>query len=168
MVDPHSLGVRALNAPAGHAVAAPAADQVTLTAHEVAQGRLLHAGPGIQDLAAELMADNKGHRHIRLRPAIPVIDVQVSTANTSSEHSDQNVVPAHGGDWHVLQPEARLRLRLNQRLHRRAYPTQSAAVYRPSRTPSPGGRQSALMPSAAVADTGLVPAEAERLAGRVG
>src|SRR5215469_6071210 len=115
MVDPYSLRVRALNAPTGHAVAATAAYQMALTAHEVAQTRLSHVGPGIYDLADELMADNKRHRHVRPRPAIPVIDVQVRTADTSSEHTDQNVIPAQGRDWHVLKPEAGLRFRLNQR-----------------------------------------------------
>ena len=66
MVDP--TRVRALNAPTGHAVAATAASRVALTAHEVAQTRLLHVGPDIHDLADELMADNKRHRHAGTLP----------------------------------------------------------------------------------------------------
>ena len=119
-VDPHSLRVRALNPPAGHAVAATAADQVALAAHEVARTQFLHVGPDIHDLAGELVADNQRHRHVRLRPAVPVIDVQVRAADTGSEHTDQNVVAAQRRDRHVLKPEARLRLRLYQRLHRRS------------------------------------------------
>jgi len=90
---------------------------MALSAHQVALAELLYIGPDIHDLADELVTDNKRHRHIRPRPAIPVVDVQVRTAHTRSEHTDQNVVPAQGRDRHVLKPEARPRFRLDQRLH---------------------------------------------------
>ena len=105
--------MRALNAAPGHAVAATAADQVALAAHQVTRAQLLNVGPGVHDLADELVPDHERHRHVRLRPAIPGVDVQVRTADTRPEDTDQDVVPAQGRDGHVLQPEARLRFRLN-------------------------------------------------------
>src|SRR5258708_2883684 len=145
MVDPHPFRVRALDAPAGHAVAATAAHQVALTAHEVTLTQLLHVGSDFHDLADELMPDDKRHWHVRPCPAIPVVDVQVRTADTSSEHTDQNVVPAQGRNGHVLKPEASLRFRLNQRLHPPpapgyTIPTGTAAVSAYLPQPAAGSR----------------------------
>src|SRR5262249_39293677 len=117
IVDAHALRVRALDAPPGHAVAATAAHEVALTAHEIARVQLPHVGPGFDDLANELMADDERHRYVRLSPAVPFIDVQVRTADTGSEYADQHIVPAWGGDWDILKPEAGLGSRLDQRFH---------------------------------------------------
>src|SRR5215468_8433337 len=94
MVDAHAFHVRALDAPSGHAVAATATHEMALTAHEIARVQLPHVGPGFHDFADELMAGDERHRYICLRPAVPLIDVQVRTADTGSEYADQHIVPA--------------------------------------------------------------------------
>src|SRR6516165_10333763 len=73
------------------------------------------------------MADDERHRHVRLRPAIPLVDVQVRTADAGLEYADQHIVPARRGDWNILKREAGLSSRLDQRFH-------SA----PGRSPQPG------------------------------
>src|SRR5262249_36458600 len=117
MVDAHPLGVCALDAAPGHAVAAAATHEMALTAHEIARPQLPHVGSGVHDFANKLMADDERHRHVRLRTAIPLINVQVRTANAGSKHADQHIVPAQRGDWNILKHEAGLSSRLDQRFH---------------------------------------------------
>src|SRR6516165_3405015 len=90
---------------------------MALTAHEIARVQLAHVGPGFHDFADELMAGDERHGYVRLRPAIPLIDVQVRAADTGSEYADQHIVPAYRGDWNILKPEAGLGSRLDQRFH---------------------------------------------------
>ena len=94
IVDAHPLRVGALDAPPGHAVAATATHEMALTAHEIARVQLPHVGAGFHDFANELMAGDERHGHVRLRPAVPLINVQVRAADTGSEHADQHIVPA--------------------------------------------------------------------------
>src|SRR5690349_22997554 len=94
IVDAHPLRVCALDAPSGHAVAATATHEMALTAHEIARAQFPHVGPGFHDFANELMAGDERHRYVRLSPAVPLIDVQVRTADTGSEYADQHIVPA--------------------------------------------------------------------------
>src|SRR5215468_1731699 len=117
MVDAHAFHVRALDAPAGHAVAATATHEMALTAHEIARVQLPHVAPGFHDFADKLMADDERHRHVRPHPAIPLINVQVRAANAGSEYADQHIVPAWRRDWNILKREAGLSPRLDQRLH---------------------------------------------------
>ncbi len=117
MVDPHALRVRALDPAAGHAVPAAAADKMTLTAHQVALTQVVHVGADRHDLADELVPDDERLRHVGLCPAVPLVDVQVRAADSGAKNPDEHVIPADGGHRHVLDPQPRLRPRLDQSLH---------------------------------------------------
>ena len=90
---------------------------MALTAHEVARLQLPYITPGFDYFADKLVADNQRHRHVRLRPAIPLINVQVRTAYAGSEYADQHIVPARRGDRNILKLETGLSSRLDQRFH---------------------------------------------------
>ena len=72
VVDPDPLCPGALHTPARDAVAASPADQVALAAHEVADLEVVDVDAELHDLADELVADDKGDGHVRLRPGVPV------------------------------------------------------------------------------------------------
>ena len=86
---------------AGAALQALAAGHVHLGGNEVA---FLDAGDFIAEcghLAAELMPWNQRRMNAVLRPAIPVVDVQVGAADGCDLHLDQNVGPAESWDLYL-------------------------------------------------------------------
>ncbi len=116
-VDAEADGVAAEVAAAGQAVAALAADQVALAADQVADGDVRDAGTELGDLADELVAQHQRGPDGLLRPAVPLADVQVGTADAGAQHLDEHLAGAdrRGGDVH--QPESRLGLLLDECLH---------------------------------------------------
>ena len=80
-LTPTPDGVRAEVPPAGHAVAAAAADDVPLAADEVARLEVGDVRADLDDLADELVADDERHRDRLLRPGVPLVDVEVGAAD---------------------------------------------------------------------------------------
>ena len=111
--------MRAEMPPAGHAVAAPAADDVALAAHEVAHREVADVRPEPDGLADELVADHHRHRDRLRRPLVPLVDVEVGAADPRLVNADQDVVDPDLGLGHVLQPEPFLGLGLDQGTHGR-------------------------------------------------
>ena len=79
-----------------------------------------HVRADVDDLADELVPDHHRHRDRLLRPVVPAVDVQVGAADPRLADADQDVVDADLRLRDVLEPEARLGVRLDERLHRRA------------------------------------------------
>ena len=109
--------VRAEMPPPGHAVAAAPAHDVPLAADEVADLEAADVRADLDDLADELVPDHHRHRDRPLRPRVPVVDVQVGAADPGLVHPDQDVVDPDLRRGDVLEPEARRRLSLHERLH---------------------------------------------------
>ena len=112
-VDAEADRVRAEVAPAGHAVAAAAADDVALAADEVAGGEVAHVRADLDHLADELVADH--HRHgdrLRCAQSSQLVDVQVGAADPGPVHPDQDVVDADLGLGDVLSQSPGLPSRL--------------------------------------------------------
>ena len=76
-----ALVLRAEMPAAGKAVAAAAADHVAFAADDVAGEEVVDVGADRDDLADELVADRHRHRDGLLRPFVPVVDVDVGTAD---------------------------------------------------------------------------------------
>src|ERR1019366_6978240 len=112
------LGTRAHDAPARDAVATAPADEVAFAAHEIAYRELLDIYPELDDLADELMSDNKRDRHVGPRPLVPGVDVEVCPAHSGAKHLDKDVAPADDRHGDVLVAETRLRLGLDESFHR--------------------------------------------------
>ena len=90
--------------PSGQAVAAASADYVTFAAHQIARVKIVHIRAHFDDLSHEFMADRHRHGNGALRPFVPVIDVNVGTANTGAAHADQNIVDTDAGLGDLFQP----------------------------------------------------------------
>ena len=81
-VDADAAGVRAQVPPAGHAVAAAAADDVALAARRSSPGVIVvDVLADLDDLADEFVADHHRHGNRLLRPLVPFVDVQVGAAD---------------------------------------------------------------------------------------
>src|SRR5437773_7397726 len=107
-VHSDTLGARAQVTPPGEAVAAPSAHHVALGADDIALMKIGDVGPCLHNLADELVPYDHRHGNGALRPLIPVIDVQIGSADTGAEHADQDIVDADGGLGNILEPEPRL------------------------------------------------------------
>ena len=69
---------------AGQAIAAAAADDVSLAADDLAGVKILDVRADLDDFADELMADDHRHRDGLLRPGVPFVDVQIGAADAGA------------------------------------------------------------------------------------
>ena len=116
-IDAYALGGHAQVAPTGEAVAAASADHVAFAADDVAGEEVVDVGADGDDFADEFVADGHGDGNGFLRPVVPVVDVDVGSADAGVEHADEDVVNAHRGFGDVFQPKSALGPRLDQRFH---------------------------------------------------
>ena len=84
--NPH--GVRAQMAATCQTVAAPAADHMSLAGDNVADVEIIHIRSGVDNLADKFVANHKRHRDGPLRPLVPVVDVQIGSANPGAKHTN--------------------------------------------------------------------------------
>ena len=115
--DTEADRVGAQVAPAGQAVAASAADDVALAAHEVARAEVGDVAPDLDDLADELVADDERRLDGPRRPRVPRLDVQVRAADAGLVHPDEDVVDADGRHRDVPKLQARAGGGLHEREH---------------------------------------------------
>jgi hypothetical protein len=106
-------------APARHAVSTAPADDMPLTADEVADLKVAHVRADRGHLTDELMSDDHRHRDRLLGPGIPAEDVQIGAADPRLADADQQIVDPNFGFWDVLEPKARSGFGLDQRAHAR-------------------------------------------------
>src|SRR5205807_367239 len=102
---------------AGTALQTLAAGDVHLSGNEIA---FLDAGDLLtvsHHLAAELVPWNQWWMNPSLRPAVPVINVEVGPADGGNFHLDQYVGSANFGKGNVADFNSRLRLRFDHRQH---------------------------------------------------
>ncbi len=116
-VHPHTLRRSAEMPPSGQAVAAAPADHMPLATDDIAGEKVVDIRPDCDDLAHKLMPHRHGHWNRLLRPLIPLVDVNIGAADPRFLHAHQYIVDAHLRLWNLFQPQAPLRLALDQRLH---------------------------------------------------
>src|SRR5688572_6982859 len=102
-----------------HAVAAESAHNMAFAGNDLAGLEVVDVGSHAHDLAHELMADDHRNRNGALRPLVPVIDVNVRSADARTGNANKNVVNADGGFGDVLQPQAFPGARFNEGFHTR-------------------------------------------------
>jgi len=98
---------------AGHAVAAAAAHHVSFAGNQIPRMEVVDVGANLDDLSHELMTDGHGYRNRLLGPFVPIEDVNVRSADTRTENTDKHVVDADGWLGDVLEPQARMSMRLD-------------------------------------------------------
>jgi hypothetical protein len=120
-IDPDAMGVWTKMSPAGQAIAAMAAGDVTFCDNEIALGKSFHVIAHAIHNAHELMPDNHRHRDRFLCPRVPVIDMHVGAADGCFQHAYQHIVAAEFWNGNVFQPKPRLCFGFHNRLHRRLH-----------------------------------------------
>src|SRR6185437_10286433 len=116
-VDAHALRGGAQVTPACKAVAAASADHVAFAANQVTGKEVVDVGADGDDFAHELMPDRHGHGDGFARPFVPLVYVQVRTADSGVPHAHQHVVNADRGFGDFFEPQAALGLAFYQGLH---------------------------------------------------
>src|SRR5436305_4876898 len=103
--------------PPGEAVATASANDVSFPADDLTRLEIGNVRANLNDLANELMAQDGGNLDGRLRPAIPVINVYVSPANSREQGTNLYVVDANLRFGNILKPQATLGTALHQCFH---------------------------------------------------
>ena len=114
----NALGVRTKMTPAGEAIAAMAAGNVTFADDEIAFGKTFDVIADAIDYADKFVAD--GHRHWDrfLGPGVPVIYMYVRPADGRLEDADEDVVARNFRKGNLLEPQSGLGFRFHDGLHR--------------------------------------------------
>jgi hypothetical protein len=69
--------------------------------------------PDINDLANKFMPDRRRHLYRALRPCVPVVNMQVRTADAAALYADHHVVDADFRFGNIFEPQARFGMPFN-------------------------------------------------------
>src|SRR5215470_10554063 len=103
--------------PSRQAIATMSTSDVALAYHEIALCKSLHMIAHIIDNADKLMADCHRHRNRFLRPRVPVVNVNICSADRRFQHTNEHVVAPDFRNGNFLEPQARLGLGLHDGFH---------------------------------------------------
>jgi hypothetical protein len=104
--------------PAGEAIAAMAAGNVTFADDEIAFGKTFDVIADAIDSTHKFMAYGHRHRDRFLGPAVPVIYMYVRSADGGLEDADEDVVARNFRNGNLLEPQSGLGFCLYDGLHR--------------------------------------------------
>ena len=90
------------------AVTAMTTSDVTFTRYAVAHLNITHSGTYFGNNAYVFVTNGHGSLNCLLAPFVPLVDVQVSTANSSLLNLNENVVHAYFGHGNFFQPDTLL------------------------------------------------------------
>ncbi len=91
-------------AAAREAIAAAAADDVALTADDIARPNIGDVRADGSHFSDEFVADHQRHGNGGLRPFVPFVDVEVGAANAGHQDADQHVVDPGLRRGNVFEP----------------------------------------------------------------
>mmetsp|Transcript_85169 Transcript_85169/g.244467 ORF Transcript_85169/g.244467 Transcript_85169/m.244467 type:complete len:357 (-) Transcript_85169:188-1258(-) len=103
--------------PAGAAIAAHSARDVTFANDAGTQLQAPHLGAELLDHTTVLVANDHRGRDGALRPVVPLVDVDVGAADGRLLDLDQHVIRANRGLRHVHEGQALTAVLLHERLH---------------------------------------------------
>src|ERR1700674_4866206 len=116
-LDSDADRVGAERAPAGQAIAAAPANDMSLGSDDLARLNRRDTFAQPNHLADELVANHQRRMDRRLGPFVPALDVQIGAADARAQDADQHLAGTRRRIGYVPQPQARRRLRFDQRLH---------------------------------------------------
>src|SRR6185436_12714075 len=93
------------SSPPGHAVAAASADEMALGADDVADLEIHHVRSDLDDLADKLMPARCRHLDRRLRPRVPVVNMEIRPTDAALLGADHDVVDGHLRLGYVFDPQ---------------------------------------------------------------
>jgi hypothetical protein len=103
--------------PPRHAIAAMPAHDVPFPGHDVADLEIMNVAPQRHDLSDELVPRHQRNRDSALRPRIPLVNMEVRSANPSAIDLDQDVVDSDLWFGHILHPETWFRAAFDEGFH---------------------------------------------------
>lgn len=104
-------------AAAGEAIPAASADDVSLTADELADLDVVYVAADFFNGADEFVAYNQRGLYRLLRPFVPIEDVDVGAANRSFLDFYEDIVAGDRGDGYVIHPHSGFGLFLDECFH---------------------------------------------------
>ena len=103
-VHADAAGVRAKMTPAGEAITAAPADHVAFAADNFPRVEIVYVRPNGNNLAYKLVPHRHRHRNGLPRPLIPLINVQIGSANSGFPDSYQDIVDSDCWLGYIRQP----------------------------------------------------------------
>src|SRR6266581_2968085 len=104
--------------PAGKTITAMSTCDVTFADNEIARRESFHVIAGMIDDTDKFMADNHRHRDRFLRPGVPIIDMNIGTADGRFDDADTNVVTFDFRNGNFVEPQPWLGAAFHYCLHR--------------------------------------------------
>jgi hypothetical protein len=105
-VDTNDFGVRTDMRVTRSAEQASAIDNMTFGRHTVAFFDIGHQAANLHDVAGKFMADYEWRTAPPFGPIIPVVNVDVGTADAGASDTNQNFVVTNFWDWNIPQGES--------------------------------------------------------------
>src|SRR5205085_7413730 len=106
-VDAHTLCMSTEMTTPSETVPAAAAHHVPFAADDLAGMKINHVGANSDDFSDEFVSNRHRNWDGGARPIVPVVDVDVSAADSCVSDADQNVVDANGGFGDIFEPQSR-------------------------------------------------------------
>ena len=103
-IDPDPFGVFAKMTASRQTVATSPADYVPFAANDISRVKIMDVGSDFDDPADKLVPHDHGDGDGAPCPVVPLVDVQISTADAGAQNLNQHVVDADGRLWHVVEP----------------------------------------------------------------
>src|SRR4051812_42512886 len=103
--------------PARQTVAAASAHHMPFAADYFARMEIDNVRSGGNNFTHELVPDRHGNGNRGTSPVVPLVNVQVSPANSSVAHSNQNVVNADRWLRYIFERQTGRTSRLHQSIH---------------------------------------------------
>ncbi len=97
--------------PPGQAVAAPSTNDMAFAADDVAGKEVADIRSHRNNFADKFVPNRHRNRDRLLRPIVPLINMDVGSADAGVSHTDQDIIDtADFGFWYLFKPKSRLRL----------------------------------------------------------
>src|SRR6185437_9955067 len=117
-IHAYSQGRSTKMPPSRKTIAAPAANDVTLAADDIAGKEVVNIRAGSDNFSYKLVTDGHGNRDGLLRPLVPLMNVDIGPTDARVVHLHQHIVDADRRLGDVFQPKTPLGFALYQCFHR--------------------------------------------------
>ena len=121
----HTKRMRAEMPSPGQAVAAPSTNHMAFAADDVARIEVINIRSDFDNFPDKFMPNRHGDRNRLLRPIVPLINMDVRSADAGVSDTDQDIIDTDVGFWNLFKPKSRLRFTFHKCLQ---YPTSETSV----------------------------------------
>jgi hypothetical protein len=116
-IDSDTFGVFAQVSPTGPAIAAASAYDVSLSGDDITREEVFDVRTDLDDRADEFVADDHRNGDCFLSPGVPVVNVQIGSADSGFLNFDQAIVDSDLRKWDILKFESYVSAMFHQCFH---------------------------------------------------